>query len=103
MMPMAILATGPTKPLAGVIATSPATAPVAVAVALGFLCCAQLNIIHVRAAAAAAVLVTTKALAANGLAANALPALKPNQPNHKRAAPSRIKGTLFAVVGSPWR
>ena len=38
-------------------------------------------------AAAAAVLVTMKAFAARPLAATADPALKPNQPNHRRPAP----------------
>src|SRR5690348_12875142 len=96
-----MLATGPTKPLAGVIATRPQTAPVAVAIALGFLFSAQLNTIQVSAQAAAAVLVTTKALAASGPADSALPALKPNHPNQRRAAPSRTKGTLFEGSGSP--
>src|ERR1051326_6899118 len=92
---MAMLAIGPTKPLAGVMATSPMTAPVAVAIALGFLFSAQLNTIQVNAQAAAAVFVTTNALAASGPADRALPALNPNQPNHSRAAPSRTKGTLL--------
>ena len=84
MIPMAMLDIGPTKPLAGVMATRPHTAPVAVATALGFLFSAQLKISQTRAAAAAAVLVTTKALTASGEAARALPALKPNQPNQRR-------------------
>src|SRR5581483_4543629 len=101
MTPMAILATGPTKPLAGVIATRPQTAPVAVAIALGFLCSAQLRAIQVRAQAAAAVLVTTKAFTARAEALRALPALKPNQPNQSSAAPSKTKGTLLEAMASP--
>ena len=42
---------------------------------------------HVSAAAAAAVLVTRKALTASASAAKPDPALKPNQPNHRSAAP----------------
>src|SRR5659263_506922 len=86
-MPIIIAGTGPTKPDAGVIATRPATAPVTMPTVLGFPPCAQLTIVHVRAAAAAAVFVTMKALAASPFAARALPALKPNQPNHSRAPP----------------
>src|SRR5215813_652789 len=97
-----MLERGPTKPLAGVMATSPHTAPVAVARALGRPFCSQLSAIQVRAAAAAAVLVTTNALTARGLAATALPALKPNQPNQRRAAPRMVKGTLLASVASPF-
>src|SRR5947207_1830407 len=93
---------GPTKPLAGVITTSPHTAPVAVARALGRPFCSQLSAIQVRAAAAAAVLVVTNALTARGEAAKALPALKPNQPNQSRAAPRMVSGTLLASVASPF-
>jgi hypothetical protein len=42
------------------------------------------------AAAAAAKWVLTKALVARGLAARALPALKPNQPTHSRQAPMKL-------------
>ena len=56
--------------------------------------------IQVRAAAAAAVLVTTKALAARPPAARALPALKPNQPNQSRAAPSTTYVTSWGSMGS---
>jgi len=42
------------------------------------------------AAAAAAKWVLTKALVARELAASALPALKPNQPTHKRQAPMKL-------------
>ena len=99
IMPIAMLAIGPTNPLAGVMATNPHTAPVAVAIALGFLFSAQLRIIHVSADAAAAVFVATKALTARGDAVKALPALKPNQPNQSSAAPSNTSGTLLASTG----
>src|SRR5262245_39084059 len=97
-MPIARADTGPTNPEAGVIATSPHTAPIAAARAEGFLFSAHESATHVRAAAAAAVLVTTKALAASAPEANADPALKPNHPNHRSAAPRITKGTLFAVA-----
>ncbi len=70
------------------MATRPATAPAAAPITLGFPEKAQLMPTQVRAAAAAELLVTTKALAARPPAAPALPALKPNQPNQSRAAPS---------------
>ena len=41
-----------------------------------------------------AIMVLAKARAAMPLAARALPALKPNHPNQRRAAPSSTKGTL---------
>ncbi len=43
-------------------------------------------------------LVVMKASAAVPFAARALPALKPNQPNHSRAAPSSTKGTLCGIA-----
>src|SRR4029453_4834371 len=39
-------------------------------------------------------IVVVNARAAEPLAATALPALKPNQPNHSRPAPSSVNGTL---------
>src|SRR3990172_13282744 len=98
---MAIASIGWTKPEAGVMATRPATAPAAAPTTLGFLRNHQLIATQVRAAAAAAVLVTTKALAARPPAATALPALKPNQPNHSRAAPSTTIVTSCGSIGSP--
>src|SRR4051812_29172938 len=92
-MPISSAPVTSTKPEAGVIATRPATAPAAAPSTLGCPLCHQLTVIQVIAAIAAAVLVTTKALVARlppvALPAElrALPALKPNQPNHKRAAP----------------
>ena len=56
-------------------------------------------------AAAAAMFVTVKALAARPPAVTAEPALKPNQPNHSRPAPSTIIGTSCGSLLSPfmWR
>src|SRR5574341_2591884 len=98
--PMTIASIGCTNPEAGVMATSPATAPAAAPMTLGFPASAQLANIQESAAAAAAVFVTTKALAAWPLAAAALPALKPNQPNQRIAAPSTMYVTLWGSIGS---
>src|SRR5437870_11112026 len=97
---MTIAAHGWTKPEAGVIATSPATAPAAAPITLAFPVRAQLANIQDRAAEAAAVFVTTNAFAAWPLAAPALPALKPNQPNQRMAAPSTMQVTLCGSIGS---
>src|SRR3972149_8470818 len=93
-------AQGSTKPEAGVIATSPATAPAAAPIPLALPVSAQLANIQERAAEAAAVFVTTKALAAWPVAAPALPALKPNQPNQRMAAPRTIYVTVCGSIGS---
>ena len=53
-------------------------------------------------AAAAAVLVTTNALAARPPAVSAEPALKPNQPNHSRPAPRTVIGTSCGSMLSPF-
>src|SRR4051794_22523937 len=100
--PMMIDAVTFTYPDAGVIATSPATAPAAAPSTLGRPWCAQLTVIQVRAAIAAAVLVTTKALVASAPAETALPALKPNQPNHSSDAPSTvIVRSCGSIASSP--
>ena len=72
------------------MATRPATAPAAAPVTLGCCLCHQLTVIQVSAPMAAAVLVTRNALVASPPAVSALPALKPNHPNHRRAAPSTV-------------
>src|SRR5918995_3094809 len=94
-------AAGVTNPAAGVMATSPATAPTAAPSTEGVPLCSQLMVTQVMAAIAAAVLVVTKAFAASPLAPTALPALKPNQPNQRRPAPSTVIGTSCgSVAGS---
>src|SRR5262249_56474672 len=93
-IPIRIEATGPTKPDAGVMATSPATAPDAAPRTVGLPRVAHSVNIQPSAAAAAAVLVARNALAASALASSALPALKPNQPNQSRAAPITVIGSL---------
>src|SRR3989338_10099522 len=85
------------------MATNPHTAPIAAARADGFLFSAHESATHVSAAAAAAVLVTTNALAAKAPAASAEPALNPNHPNHRSAAPRMTNGRLLALSdGSDW-
>src|SRR4030042_5575773 len=86
-----------TKPAAGVIATRPATAPEARPRTVGFLVCIHSVNIHTTAATAAAVLVLMKAAPANPFAASAEPALKPNQPNHRRPAPVTTRVKLLGL------
>src|SRR6201996_5883881 len=85
---------GPTNPAAGVIATSPATAPEIAPSVLArpfFIYSASLQLI---AAAAVAKCVAIKALVASDLDASALPALNPNHPTHKRHAPTKLSVKL---------
>src|SRR6266404_3330131 len=86
---------GATKPEAGVMATRPATAPLAAPSTVGFPLPSHSANIHDSDAAAVAVLVATKALVASALAA-----LKPNQPNQRSAAPISTKGMLCGCIGS---
>src|SRR5437764_967655 len=102
MRPIAILERGLTNPLAGVIDTSPAIAPVTVIRVFGFLVSVQWRHIQTSAAAAAEIFVHTKAFTAIVLLATALPELKPNQPNQSSPAPRRAMGTLFASRGLPF-
>jgi hypothetical protein len=79
-----------TNPAAGVIATRPETAPAASPSTLGCPWRSQEAVIQARPPIAAAVLVTTRALAARPFAPRALPPLNPNQPNQRRPAPSTV-------------
>src|SRR4030042_2694161 len=97
---MMIAGTGPTKPDAGVMATSPATAPETAPRAVGFPRYAHSAIIHERAAAAVEMWVTTKAEVAREPEATALPPLKPNHPNQSSAAPKRVIVKLCGGMGS---
>ena len=94
---MIIAAMGVTYPAAGVIATSPATAPLTNPSELGFPWI-QLTMSQAIAPAAAAVFVVTNAWAASPCAPRALPALNPNQPNQRRAAPRIVSGILFGSM-----
>jgi len=95
-----LAAIGPTKPEAGVIATKPATAPVAAPMVEALPVCAQDINIQVSAAVPVAICVATKALDAAESAAVAEPALNPNHPNHSSAAPNTIRGILCASIGT---
>ena len=88
-----------TVPAAGVMATSPDTAPVQTPTVVGFLLCIQSMAIHVRAATHVARWVTRKALAAMPSACRPLPALKPNQPSHRKAVPMKTNVMLCGSRG----
>src|SRR5437870_7921995 len=90
---------GPTKPEAGVIATSPATAPDAAPSTVGLPRLIHSVNIQPSAAAAAPVFVAVNALTARPLASSALPALNPNQPNHRSPAPITVMGRLCGGIG----
>src|SRR5438046_8548553 len=74
--------TGPTNPEAGVIATSPATAPEQMPMTVGLPFNAHSTSIQVKPATAVAIWVTSMAMPACMPAVTAEPALKPNQPTH---------------------
>ena len=86
-MPMISAPPGATKPAAGVIATSPATAPEMMPSTLGLPALTHSANIQASAAAAVAIWVTAMAMPAVPLAATAEPALKPNQPTQSSDAP----------------
>src|SRR5690348_8517217 len=94
MAPSAIALIGPIYPAAGVTATRPTTMAVAQPTAVGLLDRAMSRNVQTTSVPAGASSVVVNASAAMPLAASALPALKPNQPNQSRPAPSSVKGTL---------
>src|SRR5436190_1579447 len=98
--PMSTAESGVTNPAAGVTATRPATTPDAAPRMVGLPVLNHSATIQPSPAAAAAVLVLVKAVAASSLAAPALPALNPNQPTHNRAAPMTVNGRLCGAIGS---
>src|SRR5437762_13962694 len=91
-----------TKPDAGVIATRPATAPHAAPRTLTLPLWRYDARTQLTVAAAAAVFVTTRAFAARPPAVSADPALKPNQPNHRRPAPRTVIGMSCGSIRSPF-
>src|ERR1700730_1187384 len=91
---------GMTKPDAGVIATSPATAPEAMPSTLGFRLTAHSINIQARAAAAVAICVTAMAIPARPSAVTAERELKPNQPTHRSEAPITVNTRLCGAIGS---
>src|SRR3954453_4986422 len=96
---MANAGMGPTKPAAGVIATSPATAPEIAPSALGRPFLIHSAKLQLSAAAAVAKCVAMKALVANAFDASALPALKPNHPTQSRQAPMKLRTKLCGGMG----
>src|SRR5512136_1515628 len=88
---------GVTYPQPGVIAASPAIAPLTNPRELG-LPLIQLMRSHASPPAAAAMFVVTNAWAARPFAPRALPALNPNQPNQRSAAPRIVRGVLFGSM-----
>ena len=82
------------NPAAGVTATSPTTIAVAAPTAVGLPLRNESRKVQTTSVAAGASIVVTNARPAMPLAASALPALKPNQPNQSRPAPSSVNGTL---------
>src|SRR3954452_16478884 len=87
---MMMAAQGGTKPLAGVIATRPATRPEAKPKEVGRPCFIHSAISQAMPPAAAAIWVVVKARAAPLPALTAEPPLKPNQPNQSMPAPRRV-------------
>src|SRR5918997_5817732 len=85
--PISSAGPGSTKPDAGVMATSPATAPEITPSTLGLPLVAHAANIQASAAPAAATCVTSMAMPARAPAPTAEPALKPNQPTQSSAAP----------------
>src|SRR5690242_7430203 len=90
---------GPTNPAAGVMATSPATAPEIAPSALARPFLNHSAALQLNAAAAAPKCVATNALDASEPAARALPALNPNHPTHNRQAPIKLNTRLCGGMG----
>src|SRR5258707_6555479 len=97
---MTIAPVASTKPEAGVIATSPATAPDAMPSTDGLPLKIHSVNIHDSAATAVANCVTNIAMPARPSAATAEPALKPNQPTHKSDAPISVSVRLAGAIAS---
>src|ERR1700682_67603 len=99
MKPIANAGIGATNPAAGVIATSPATAPDIAPSALARPFLTHSATLQLIAAAAAAKWVATNALDASALEARALPALNPNHPTHNKHAPMKLSTKLCGGIG----
>src|SRR6187455_1606101 len=100
MAPSSIAFIGLMKPAAGVTATRPTTIAVAQPTAVGLPDRAMSRRVQTTSVPAGASIVVTNAKPAIGLAASALPALKPNQPNQSSPAPSRTVGTLCGIIAT---
>src|SRR5579862_8451910 len=97
---MTTAAPGPTNPEAGVMATSPATAPEQIPSTLGLPFNSHSVNIHASAATAVAIWVATNAIAALPSEATAEPALNPNQPTHRSDAPITVSVRLCGAIDS---
>src|SRR5579871_2774822 len=92
----------PAKPEAGVTATRPATAPEIAPSMVGLPFTIHSMNIHAIAQEAVAMKVLRKATTAEPAASRFDPALKPNQPNHKRQAPMKlITSECGAITSRP--
>src|SRR3954463_2573398 len=94
MAPSAMALIGLMKPAAGVIATSPTTIAVAPPTAVTLWFRVMSSSVQTTSVPIGARNVVVNASAADGLAASALPALKPNHPNQRSPAPSSVNDTL---------
>src|SRR5512136_227413 len=83
---------GVTYPEAGVTAARPAIAPVIIPSVVGFLYFSESSTDQTSPAVAPAICVTANAFPARPDDFKALPALKPNQPNQSKPAPSTANG-----------
>ena len=92
---------GETKPAAGVIATRPATPPVAAPIPVALPWRRRSGASHPIMPPTAPRCVARNADDARPSAATADPALKPNHPNHRMPAPSTTIGTLCGVNPPP--
>src|SRR5687767_30580 len=86
------------NPAAGVTATRPTTMAVAQPTAVGLPERIMSRKVQTTSVAAGAIIVVTKARPAIGLAARALPELKPNHPNQSSPEPSSTNGTLCGRI-----
>src|SRR5437588_12175929 len=98
-MPIMMAPVESTNPQAGVITTSPATAPEQKPRMLGLPFRTYSAIAHANEATAVARVVVMKALAATPSAATALPALKPYQPTHNIPVPTMQSTMLCGAIG----
>src|SRR6187399_2735696 len=92
--PIAMEPIGPTQPQAGVIATSPATAPEAAPSIVGEPLMIHSPSIHASVAAAVASSVLVNTSVAKPFASRFEPTLNPNQPTHSSAEPIMTIGRL---------
>src|ERR1051326_7526827 len=97
-IPISTAPVGPTYPHAGVITTSPATAPEQKPRTLGLPRSAYSSIAHVNEATAVASVVLVNAFAAIASGARALPALKPYQPTQSRPVPTMQRTMLCGAM-----